>query len=167
MDISISNEFVKLYPIRKNNLSLLNLWYRQVHSFGYATGGKNPEEILFQMQNPERIFSFITGIYPAGWDNCIGLVAGELKTIRNPTLWIRTFLVDTEWQRKHFGTYTFRLLSGYFAEKYRVKEIYVSVCKKNKVGISFWESIGFRCVKVLKRNDIDPEQDILILEKVL
>lgn len=146
MNIHISNDSVELNPVTKEDLSMVNLWYRQVDAFGYATGGKNPEALLNEECN--GLNSFVLGIYLAGKENCIGLVAGELKNIREPVLWVRTFLIDTGYQRRHYGTKAFTLLSDYVFKNYHIRKVFVSVSVMNHTGALFWKSLGFRCVKL-------------------
>ncbi len=163
MDIKITGEYVKLNPIEKNNLSLINIWYCQVDAFGYATGGKNPEKILLRMNNSDRSSAFISGINTAKEDNCIGLIAGEFKFTPCPLLWIDTFLVDTRWQRRHYGTHAFLLLSEYAFRHCHAERVYVSVFEENKIGRAFWTSLGFSCARILTEKN----KSIYILEKVI
>lgn len=164
MNFFIADEYVKLNPIGKDKYSLINLWYRQVDSFGFATGGKNPEEMML---HSSTFPCFVSGVYPANRDNCIGLIAGEFKKAREPVLWIRTFLVDTIWQRHRYGTHAFRLLCDYFQRNCSIKKVYVSVFAENLTGTAFWTSLGFTCITVLRSKDNKKNRDILILEKVI
>jgi len=164
MDLSVTGKFVKLCPIRESDISLINRWHHHIESFRYATGGKKPEEILIQMKQPS---TFISGIFRTVDNICIGLIAGEFKTVSEPLLWIRTFFVDTGWQRKHYGTAALQLLLQYSHEVYRVERVYVSVHKKNAAGTAFWINSGFVCVKVLKAADADDGDNVLIMEKVI
>lgn len=166
MEFFISGDTVKLNPVTKTNLSMINLWYRQVDSFGFATGGKNPEEIMIEESRSDRFPTFVLGIYPSRKDNCIGLIAGEIKNINEPVLWVRTFLVDTAWQRKQIGSQAFQLLSDYTRRKFHIKKVFVSVSAKNNTGALFWNSLGFRCVKVLHGTESE-NRLIFIFEKVI
>jgi RimJ/RimL family protein N-acetyltransferase len=167
MVLSVADKFVKLCPIRESDISLINQWYHRVESFRYATGGKRPEEILIKMKQPSTFSAFISGIYHTGDNTCIGLIAGEFKTVSEPLLWIKTIFVDTCWQRKHYGTMALRLLLRYSREVYRIERAYVSVHKKNTAGTAFWKNSGFVCVKVLKAAGADDSDDVLIMEKVI
>lgn len=164
MEMHISGSSVKLSPITKQNLSLINLWYRQTDSFGFATGGKNPEEI--RIGQNDGLTGFVLGIYPAGNDNCIGLVAGEIKNIREPVLWVRTFLIDTGWQRKSYGSNAFKLLSDYISANYSIKKVFVSVSVKNRAGALFWKSLGFRCIRLFYGSS-GHNSTVFIFEKVI
>ena len=146
MDIYISGDTIKLTPMKKEDLSMINLWYHQIDSYGYATAGKNPEEVLAGLNNENT--GFVLGIYPAGTESCIGLIAGEIKSIREPVLWVRTFLIDAHWQRMHYGSTAFQLLSEYITRNLHIKRFFVSVAIKNRVGAAFWKSLGFRCIKL-------------------
>lgn len=163
MDLITNNEHVKLNPFDKNNLDLIKGWYDQVNSYGFATGGKEPEETVLK----QSYTSFVSGIYPAYCDNCIGLVSGEYKTFREPLLWIRSFFIDRLWQRKRFGTYAYQLLAEFFYCHYYTKRVYVSVSSDNKTGIAFWDSLGFHCVKGVKFAEPYNGRAALIFEKVI
>ena len=165
MDLAINNDRVKLNPLNKNNLALIKDWYSQMNSYGYATGGKDPEEAIFG-QSCSMENCFISGIYPACSDSCIGIVSGELKRTKSSVLWIRSFFIEEKWQRKHFGTYAFQLLSEFFYRYYHTKRAYVSVSVENKTGIAFWKSLYFYCVKIMRLSESE-EKGILILEKVI
>jgi RimJ/RimL family protein N-acetyltransferase len=176
MNTIVSDGYVSLYPIKKTDASIVRMWYEQADNFGYATGGKNPDEILnilISQQNQTTVCGlggfpcFVLGIYPFGRNNCIGLIVGEIKTLHEPVLWLRTCLVDTAWQRKHFGTRAFNLLSDYIAKNYNIKRIIISVHSQNQAGKLFWESLGFICVQALKAKCTENKADILIYEKVI
>lgn len=165
MNPEINNDYVKLNRLDKNNLAMVKNWYSQMNSYGYATGGKEPDEAIFgQSSSMENCFTL--GIYPAYSENCIGIVSGEVKTSKKPVLWIRTFFIDEQWQRKHFGTYAFQLLTEFFYRHYNTKRAYVSVSVENKTGIAFWKSLCFYCVKIMSLSESE-DQGILILEKVI
>ncbi len=164
MNIHISSDSVELNPVTKEDLSMVNLWYRQVDAFGYATGGKNPEALLSEEHN--GLNSFVLGISPAGKENCIGLVAGELKSFREPVLWVRTFLIDTGYQRRHYGTKAFSLLSEYAFKRFNVRKVFVSVSVKNHTGALFWKSLGFRCVRLFS-GSAGKSSAVFIFEKIM
>ncbi|MBP7174877.1 MAG: GNAT family N-acetyltransferase [Thermoclostridium sp.] len=164
MDMHISGDSIKLDPLTKENLSMINLWYCQNDSFGYATGGKNPEEVLAGLNDEHA--GFVLGIYPTGTEGCIGLIAGEIKSVREPVLWVRTFLIDTLWQRRHYGSTAFQLLAEYIARNYQIKRVFVSVAVKNRVGMQFWKSLGFRCVRLFYGSS-GHNSTVYIFEKVI
>lgn len=164
MDIHISGDAVVLNPVTQEDLSMVNLWYQQVDAFGYATGGKNPEEVLNEAGNGQN--GFVLGIYPAGFDNCIGLVAGEFKCIREPVLWVRTFLIDTRHQRRHYGTKAFSLLADYACKNFGIRKVFVSVSVKNRPGALFWKSLGFRCIRLFTGSP-GKNGAVFIFEKVM
>jgi len=167
MDLSVAGKFVNLCPIRENDISLIYRWYGQDESFRYAAGGKKPEEILNQTKQPSRCSSFVSGIYLAGDNTCIGLIAGEFKKVYEPLLWIRTVFVDACWRRKHYATMALQLLFRYSREVYQAERAYVSVQKRNAAGTAFWTYSGFSCVKVLKAAGADDGNDVIIMEKVI
>ncbi|NLY18544.1 MAG: GNAT family N-acetyltransferase [Clostridiaceae bacterium] len=164
MDLAVSNRHVRLYPFGENNLSLLRFWYRKVSSYGYATGGRDPEDIILR-QNLNGANYFASGIYTANGENCIGLISGEFKTLKDPVLWIRSFFIDKRWQRKRYGTYAFQLLVEHSCRHYHIKRVYVSVLAENKTGVAFWKSLGFNCVKKINNTKFINGHGIFILEK--
>lgn len=165
MDIRLFGDTVKLKPITKETLSLISLWYSQAASFGYATGGKNPEEII-EASLSSSLPCFALGIFPVFTENCIGLITGEIKKIREPVLWLRTLFVDTAWQRRHFGTHAFNLISDYTVKAFHIRKIFVSVSMKNRTGVLFWKSLGFQCVRLFRGSD-NGLGTVLIFEKVV
>ncbi|NLG89644.1 MAG: GNAT family N-acetyltransferase [Clostridiaceae bacterium] len=166
MDLSVAGKFVKLCPLRENDVTLLNRWYHEVESFRYATGGKKPEEILIQSKQDARYSSFVSGIYRTVDNTCVGLIAGEYKIVSEPLLWIRIVFIDSCWRRKRYGTMALQLLFRHSRETCRAERAYVSVYRGNAVGTAFWKNCGFSCVKILKAADSDSD-DIIIMEKVI
>lgn len=164
MELAVKNEHVMLNPFNKSNLALLKFWYCQVSSYGFATGGKNPEDIILRQDLNGSNF-FASGIYPANDEICIGLVSGEFKASKDPVLWICSFFIDKRWQRKHYGTNAFQLLLNYSCQHHHIKKVFVSVMAENKTGIAFWKSLGFHCVKELHTAESYSRHGVFILEK--
>ncbi|NLN64783.1 MAG: GNAT family N-acetyltransferase [Clostridiaceae bacterium] len=160
MDFYISGEAVKLSPVTQGNASIVNLWYRQVDSYGLATGGKSLEEL---MSLRDKGSGFVQGIYPAEKDTCIGLIAGDFMSTGEPVLWVRTLLIDTAWQRKHYGTHAFNLLADYARRHFHVSKVFISISAENHTGKLFWKSLGFRCIRLAQGKT----NTVYIFEKVL
>lgn len=157
----IEGEKVNIKPINNDSINMVNLWYRQPDFYGFATGRKKAGDVL--LTQPD---SFASGIY-IGNETIIGLIIGDLKTIKETVLWIRTFLIDTVWQRKQFGTYSFNLLCNHIEKHFNVKRVYLSVSEKNFAGISFWRKMGMSCVKTVESKDPENKGGVFIFEKVL
>lgn len=162
MELYIKGEKVNIKPINNENLLLLNFWYHQMDSFGFATGGKSLAELLAPKEN-----SFVSGIYTNDNISCIGTVSGQFTTIKENVLWIRTLLIDTAWQRKQFGTHSFNLLCDYAAENFMIKRVYLSVSAENFAAKIFWRKMGMSCIKTLRGNEPLKSNNVLIFEKVI
>lgn len=160
METYINREDIILKPIDKDNLYLLKYWYAQINSFGFATGGKSVEEVLPTDKN-----SFIWGIFIKAENRCIGAIIGDCRQVKVPVLWIKTFLIDTAWQRKKYGTHSFSILCNHATQQLGIKRVYVSVSKENIAGVAFWRKMGMTCVKTIRSGE--SMGSILIFEKVL
>lgn len=161
MELHIEGEKVNIKPVNDDNINIVNLWYSQHDSYGFATGRKNAVDAL--LTNPD---SFVSGIYTQN-ETIIGLITGEIKKLKETVLWVRTFLIDTAWQRKQFGTHAFNLLCSHTAKQFNVKRVYLSVSEKNTAGVYFWRKMGMSCVKTVESNNAGNKSGILIFEKVL
>ncbi|NLM09744.1 MAG: GNAT family N-acetyltransferase [Clostridiaceae bacterium] len=161
MKLYIKGEKINIKPINGDSINMVKYWYGESDSYRFATGRKKAEDVLKICPD-----SFVSGIYTEN-ETIIGLIIGELKKIRETVLWIRTFLIDTAWQRKQYGTYSFNLLCKHASEHLNVKRVYLSVSEENKAGISFWRKMGMSCIKTLEINDSENNSGVFIFEKVL
>lgn len=161
MQLYIEGESVNIKPVNGESINRVNLWYSQWDSYGFATGRKKAEEALATGGN-----SFASGIYTKN-GTIIGLIIGEFKNLKETVLWIRTFLIDTAWQRKKFGTNSFNMLCDYAEKQFNIKRICLSVSEKNLAGISFWRKMGMTCTKTLEFNEPERNSRVLIFEKVV
>lgn len=166
MDLAVKDDHVRLSPFNKNNLPLLKFWFCQESSYGFATEGRNPEDIILR-QDKEKDNFFASGIYPAKGDICIGFVSGEFKILSDHVLWICSFFIDKRWQRKRYGTNAFQLLEKHSRRHYHIKQVFLSVSAENETGIAFWKSLGFYCVKELNTTGYLKKNGVFILEKRL
>jgi len=89
----------------------------------------------------ERMISFLTSSYDAYFfvieENIIGYAL--VKNTCTP-LYLRQFLIDRNYRKKHYGTKAFNALMEYL----NVDSIDIEVLSWNERGILFWESCGFQ-----------------------
>ncbi|MDE6748973.1 MAG: GNAT family N-acetyltransferase [Lachnospiraceae bacterium] len=89
----------------------------------------------------ERMKSFLTTDYQAYFfevdDSIVGYAL--VKTTCTP-LYLRQFLIDRKYRKKHYGTNAFHSLMRYLG----VEDIDIEVLPWNEAGKCFWESCGFR-----------------------
>ena len=83
------------------------------------------------LNNGYRAFYFIIEEEIIGYALCY--MTNELK-------YLKQFFIIREERRKHYGKNAFIKL----LEKLETKEIEIDVLKCNKVGIKFWENVGFK-----------------------
>jgi predicted acetyltransferase len=67
------------------------------------------------------------------------IIGYALCDMTKETKYLRQFFIKREERRKHYGKNAFIKL----LEKLETKEIEIDVLKWNKVGIKFWENVGF------------------------
>lgn len=89
----------------------------------------------------QRMADFLNTDYDAYFfsvdDNVVGYAL--VKRICVP-LYLRQFLIDRQYRKKHYGTEAFHLLLEYLD----VKSIDIEVLPWNEAGNRFWESCGFK-----------------------
>ena len=68
------------------------------------------------------------------------IIGYALCDMTNEIKYLRQFFIKREERRKHYGKNVFIKL----LEKLETKEIEIDVLKCNKVGIKFWENVGFK-----------------------
>lgn len=89
----------------------------------------------------ERMTGFLSSEYEAYFFVAEEKVIGYalVKNTCNP-LYLRQFLIDREYRRKHYGTEAFDALMNYL----NVDSMDIEVLPWNERGIRFWENCGFR-----------------------
>jgi len=89
----------------------------------------------------QRMTGFLSSEYDAYFFVEQEAVVGYalIKNTCNP-LYLRQFLIDRKYRRKHYGTEAFNTLMQYLD----IKSIDIEVLPWNERGILFWESCGFR-----------------------
>lgn len=92
------------------------------------------------MELEERMQDFLTTDYQAYFfeveNNIVGYAL--VKTTCTP-LYLRQFLIDRKYRKRHYGTKAFHSLIEYLG----VDNIDIEVLSWNEVGKRFWESCGF------------------------
>lgn len=161
MQLYITGEKADIKPIDEKSLNIVERWYCENGTYGFATGRKSFSNIFNALPG-----SFVSGIYAKNGE-IIGLITGELRKARDTVLWIRTFLIDAAWQRKRFGTYSFGLLCNYASGHFNAKRVYLSVHEENRAGINFWSKMGMQCIRIIETKEQEMNCKILIFEKVL
>ena len=89
----------------------------------------------------QRMADFLSSEYDAYFfceqETVIGYAL--IKNTCNP-LYLRQFLIDRNYRRKHYGTKAINALMQYL----KINSIEIEVLPWNKRGILFWESCGFQ-----------------------
>ena len=89
----------------------------------------------------ERMSGFLSSEYDAYFfvveEKVIGYAL--VKNTCNP-LYLRQFLIDRDYRKKHYGTEAINALMKYL----NIESIDIEVLSYNERGIRFWESCGFQ-----------------------
>ena len=155
LDISYKNRSLSFENIKKKDMPLLLEWYNKIGDYVYATGIDKPmtlEEILEKYIEAEigtcEFFAWIINSY----EEKVGIIKGSIKYQENDSIWINSLLIDAKYRRKGYGREAVTVLFSTLSKSFNLQKLYVSVIEDNKIGITFWNNIGFQTVKRLSKH---------------
>lgn len=146
LNINISNDTFLIKCISKESISNIYSIYRNSYDFSYATGVFNK---IDYKQFSKQISQFITrqnvffvDIQLVSSKEVIGFIKGLI--IRNEEIvWINSLAINKPFQKKGYGLEVMKLLENYLKQHFGMKNSYLSVYKRNIVGINFWNKCGY------------------------
>lgn len=118
-----------------NDVSYLALLNKQLIEDEKSQNTMNIKEL------EERMYGFLTSEYDAYFFVADEKVVGYalIKNTCEP-VYLRQFLIDRNYRKKHYGTEAVNLLMKHLG----VAGIDLEVLPWNEVGIAFWEKCGFK-----------------------
>jgi len=146
--------------ITEKEIAIIEKWYGMTDCFGYATGFRDFSEVrqrLIDGSSPDRTSSVIT--YEG---KTIGFVSAEIiKTANKPLLWIYVLMIEPDYQNRGYGTWAVNRLADIVKSRYDSLTCVAPVSLKNKKGLCFWESLGFRRSYDLEKT-LEPDRQVAI-----
>lgn len=101
---------------------------------------------------PNSLFEKYYKEYPEGFivaENEGEIVSYTIGKPKNELGEIISLAVKPDWRQKGIGTKLTNFLISHFKE-IGLKEIFLHVRTKNKIGISFYQNLGFKILKTIK-----------------
>ena len=146
LNINITNDTFSIRNINKESISNIYSIYKNTYDFSYATGIFNS---IDYKQFSQQISQFITrqnvfflDIYLISTKKVIGFVKGFI--IRNEKIvWISSLAINKPYQRNGYGVQVMSLLENFIKKHFCIEKNYISVDKKNIIGIRFWKKCGY------------------------
>ncbi len=146
LNINITNDTFSIRNINKESISNIYSIYKNTYDFSYATGIFNS---IDYKQFSQQISQFITrqnvfflDIYLISTKKVIGFVKGFI--IRNEKIvWISSLAINKPYQRNGYGVQVMSLLENFLKKHFGIEKNYISVDKKNIIGIRFWKKCGY------------------------
>lgn len=128
------------------------------------------EKTSFKNRNTwsREYFERIYQKYPKGFivaenkEEIIGFTIGKPK---NEMAEMISLAVAPAWRKKGIGTKLINFLIEHFKEK-RLKEISLNVRTKNKIGIFFYQNLGFKIIKTIKNYYRNGEDAYLMKKEI-
>lgn len=154
LNINIVDDTLHIKNINKQSISNIYSIYRDTYDFKYATGIFS---FIDYNQFSQKIAQFITRKNVFFLDICLastGEVVGFVKglIIKNEKIvWINSLAINKQFQKKGYGKKVIELLEKHLKEQFGIEKNYLSVYKKNIVGIKFWNKCGYtECHQISK-----------------
>lgn len=128
------NDVISIYKCTIEDVPKLALLNKQLIDDEKSNNSMSIKEL------EERMKGFLNAEYDSYFfmvrENVVGYAL--VKNTCSP-LYLRQFLIDREYRKKHYGTKAFQALLEYL----NVNNIDIEVLPWNEPGIRFWESLGF------------------------
>ena len=94
---------------------------------------------------------FFAGIYKVESNEMLGLIKGGIRGCDNDSVWINSIVIDKKHQSKGYGKEAINLLMEHLKRKNQINQIYLSVIEKNKLGLRFWNGMGFKHIQTMDK----------------
>lgn len=147
--LNVNNNEIFLKNVQFIELVEIHKWYNNIDEYGFATGAYNAvpfDEILKEyfkaVSSSEEFFASIHNVS----NEMVGIVKGRF-ILDEKIVWIKVFIIKTEFQGKGYGKKAAGLLRDFFIKKYNAKNIYLTVDSENKGAYAFWGKQGFKEVE--------------------
>jgi hypothetical protein len=139
-DIDISN-------ITKGDLPIVQKWMRLQNQFVH-------DETDLQELKERFLESYISEceffLKINKKDELIGIIKGRLE-FKNPNeAWIWSFHLDNKYKTTKMNNEIVEKLLEYFLEWYGIDIFCTRIIKSDEEGLSFWKSIGFKSIRMVK-----------------
>ena len=128
------NDVISIYKCTLEDVPKLALLNKQLIEDEKSNNSMSIKELEGRMQ--VFLNSEYDGYFFMVRENVVGYAL--VKNTCSP-LYLRQFLIDREYRKKHYGTQAFQVLLEYL----NVNNIDIEVLPWNEPGIRFWESLGF------------------------
>ncbi len=178
ININTEDNSVLIKPFDKSVMPDAAILFNSDSDIRYATGISGnvslPElEFLFDSINSYDT-GFAAGIYTKGKYGTSGHPSQQFAGICSgmlcdKTVWLRQLLILPLHRRKGIGRKAAELVFSYLKRSYGVMDIFLSVLDENKIGLSFWEELGF-CEKTIIKKELFAEKhphNVIIMQKRL
>lgn len=170
--LNVEGGNVSFVDIRREDLPEIEKWYNH-KEFMYATGtdGSIGAERLRKKRDEvvESTREFFAGIHLKGKEKIVGMLKGFLKDPSEDAVWIKTMMIEDDYQNQGLGSEAINLLFSELKQKKNVQRVYLSVVEDNQKGVAFWKKHGFEEVKKIQKKLIITQKDenICIMKKEL
>ena len=171
--LNIQEQTVYFKDIKLEHLPQILKWYNKIGDFKFATGIDEPLtlEVLTRKYAEVAICinEFFVGIYTVAENEMIGILKGRLEYENKYAVWISSIVIDSNYQRRGYGSSSIELALNYFKNHNGMKTAFLSVIEENEQGRRFWSKHNFlelrrleNHIKLNKR-----QQNIIIMQKIL
>ncbi|MCX8131745.1 MAG: GNAT family N-acetyltransferase [Clostridia bacterium] len=154
--LNIQNDAIFFKDIKLEHLPYILQWYNKVDDFKFATGIDTPMtlEMLTKKYAEVAICSneFFVGIFDRCESKMIGILKGRLHYKEKDAVWISSLAIDSQYQRRGFGSSALSLLLSYLKQKNMVKSVYLAVIEENIQGKSFWAKHNFQVLRKIEKH---------------
>lgn len=139
-DIDISN-------IKKRNLPKIQRWMISQKQFvNDETDLQELEERFLESYISEC--EFFLKINKR--NELIGIIKGRIE-FKNPNeLWIWSFYIDDKYRTTNLNNEIIEELLNYFSKEYGIDVFYTRIIKNDEEGLSFWNKVGFKSIRMVK-----------------
>lgn len=163
---------IKLRPILRSDLTILNKWKNDEEIYKYLGGGFNPVSIDQQENWIDKLINIdnYNKRYIIEYDGVsVGMIG--LYSINNiyQNCEIGIYIGEKNYHGKGIAAKSMLLLEDYARKYLNIRKIKCYVVLENKKAHELWKRIGFKDVGVLKEERfIDGKfMDVMIMEKFL
>jgi RimJ/RimL family protein N-acetyltransferase len=151
--LNVQNDKVYFKDIKSEHLPQILKWYNKTDEFKYATGIDTEitlEELTCKYAETAICSKeFFAGIYDLKNDAMVGIIKGCVKYEDSDAAWISSMVIDTCFQGQGYGTSAVNLLLNYLNTSHQTKTAYLAVVEENIQGKAFWDSVGFKKMRVM------------------
>jgi len=146
--LNIQNDIVYFRDIKPEHLPMILKWYNKVDDFKFATGIDTPmtlEKLTGKYAEVAIcVNEFFVGIYSKNESRMIGILKGRLEYKNKYAVWISSIVIDSNLQKKGYGTASVNLLLNVLKTNQNVQDAYLAVIEDNEQGRMFWNKLKFK-----------------------